>query len=79
MVMRITFAIGEFFLSMHQYWLVVLTEYRFGGEAVSLAVNYIHSEEFAAAGYTPFMADGTEYREVRQYGNFSFLRVYEAR
>jgi carboxypeptidase C (cathepsin A) len=41
----------------------------FGGEAVSLALNYTHSEQFAAAGYEPFTVDGTEYGEVRQYGN----------
>lgn len=41
-------------------------------------MNYTHSKEFAAAGYEPFTVDGTEYGEVRQYGNFSFLRVYEA-
>ena len=50
----------------------------FGGEAVSLQVNYTHAAEFRAAGYTPFMVDGIEYGEVRQYGNFSFLRIYEA-
>lgn len=50
----------------------------FGGQAVSLAVNYTHKAEFAAAGYAPLMVDGTEYGEVRQYGNFSFLRIYEA-
>ncbi|TGO56392.1 hypothetical protein BCON_0078g00070 [Botryotinia convoluta] len=50
----------------------------FGGEAISLAANYTHSAEFAAAGYAPFIVDGTEYGEVRQYGNFSFLRIYEA-
>lgn len=50
---------------------------RFGGEAVSLEVNYLHKEEFAAADYAPFMVDGSEYGEVRQYGNFSFLRIYE--
>lgn len=50
----------------------------FGGQAISLAVNYTHSTEFAAAGYEPFTVDGTEYGEVRQYGNFSFLRIYEA-
>ncbi|KAL9005667.1 MAG: hypothetical protein Q9188_001573 [Gyalolechia gomerana] len=50
----------------------------FGGQAVSLAVNYTNKAEFAAAGYTPFMVDGTEYGEVREYGNFSFLRIYEA-
>ena len=50
----------------------------FGGEAVSLAVNYTHTKEFNAAGYTPFLVDGVEYGEVRQYGNFSFTRLYEA-
>lgn len=50
---------------------------RFGGEAVSLEVNYPHKQEFAAAGYAPFVVDGEEYGEVRQYGNFSFLRIYE--
>lgn len=50
----------------------------FGGQAISLALNYTHSKEFAAAGYEPFTVDGTEYGEVRQYGNFSFLRIYEA-
>ncbi|KAI4924239.1 uncharacterized protein J4E92_007320 [Alternaria infectoria] len=50
----------------------------FGGEAVSLAVNYTDSEAFRAAGYTPFLVDGVEYGEVREYGNFSFTRIYEA-
>lgn len=50
----------------------------FGGQALSLAVNYTHSTEFRAAGYEPFVLDGTEYGEVRQFGNFSFLRIYEA-
>ena len=50
----------------------------FGGQAVSLAINYTHSAEFRAAGYEPFVLNGEEYGEVRQYGNFSFLRVYEA-
>jgi hypothetical protein len=50
---------------------------RFGGQAVSLGINYTHKEEFAAAGYTPYLVNGTEYGEVRQYGNFSFARVYE--
>lgn len=50
----------------------------FGGQAVSLAINYTNSVEFAAAGYTPYTVSGTEYGEVRQYGNFSFLRIYEA-
>ncbi|KAI4662675.1 uncharacterized protein J4E79_003984 [Alternaria viburni] len=50
----------------------------FGGEAISLAMEYTHSDEFRAAGYAPMMVDGTEYGEVRQYGNLSFARVYEA-
>ncbi|KAF2190662.1 putative carboxypeptidase S1 [Zopfia rhizophila CBS 207.26] len=50
----------------------------FGGEAVSLAVNYRNKKEFNAAGYAKFEVEGTEYGEVRQYGNFSFLRIWEA-
>ena len=50
----------------------------FGGQAVSLALQYPHTKEFNAAGYAPFVVDGTEYGEVRQYGQLSFLRMYEA-
>lgn len=50
----------------------------FGGEAVSLAANYTHKAEFAASGYTPFLVDGVEYGETREYGLFSFTRIYEA-
>lgn len=50
----------------------------FGGEAVSLAVNYSHAAEFRAAGYAPFVIDGTEYGAVRERGNFSFVRIYES-
>jgi len=50
----------------------------FGGEAISLAMEYTHSDEFRAAGYEAMVVDGTEYGEVRQYGNFSFARVYES-
>ncbi|KAE9378430.1 putative carboxypeptidase S1 [Stipitochalara longipes BDJ] len=49
----------------------------FGGEAVSLAVNYTHAAAFRAAGYAPFMIDGTEYGAVRERGNFSFVRIYD--
>ncbi|KAI9881262.1 MAG: hypothetical protein M1830_005548 [Pleopsidium flavum] len=44
----------------------------------SLTVNYTHAAQFRAAGYEPFMVNNQEYGEVRQYGNFSFLRMYEA-
>jgi carboxypeptidase C (cathepsin A) len=48
-----------------------------GGKAVSLAVNYTHKKEFAKAGYQAFVIEGREYGTVRQYGNFSFLKLYE--
>lgn len=50
----------------------------FGGEAISLALDYTHSEEFRAAGYEAMVVDGKQYGEVRQYGNFSFARIYES-
>ncbi|RYO89297.1 hypothetical protein DL762_003320 [Monosporascus cannonballus] len=49
-----------------------------GGEALSLQLNYTHAAEFRAAGYAPFVVEGTEYGVVRQHGNFSFTRVYDA-
>jgi hypothetical protein len=74
MVMRIIFAIGKVSSRISVF---NVDNDRFGGESVSLAVNYTKKEQFAAAGYTPFVVDGTEYGEVRRHGNFSFLRVYE--
>lgn len=50
----------------------------FGGEAVSLAANYSDAENFREAGYAPFLVDGVEYGATREYGNFSFTRIYEA-
>jgi carboxypeptidase C (cathepsin A) len=50
----------------------------FGGEAISLAVNFTYAEQFRKADYAPFTVNGGEYGEVREYGNFSFLRIYEA-
>lgn len=50
----------------------------FGGQAISLAINYTHAAQFAKAGYQPLLVDGVEYGEVRQYGLLSFTRVYEA-
>ena len=50
-----------------------------GGEAVSLALNYSGSEEFRSAGYAPIHTNDTyEGGMVRQYGNLSFSRVFEA-
>ena len=50
----------------------------FGGEALSLQLDYHNAKEFRSAGYVPFVVDGKEYGEVRQYGNFSFMRIYES-
>ena len=50
-----------------------------GGEASSLRINYTGTEGFRNAGYTPievspFYPGG----QVRQHGNLSFSRVYQA-
>jgi carboxypeptidase D len=50
----------------------------FGGEAVSLAAQWPGAAAFHAAGYTPFVVDGVEYGETREYGNLSFTRIYES-
>jgi hypothetical protein len=50
-----------------------------GGEEVSLAVPYSKATQFKGAGYTPVKVNGSyEGGLVRQYGNFSFTRVFEA-
>ncbi|KAI0472260.1 carboxypeptidase S1 [Xylaria cf. heliscus] len=50
-----------------------------GGEAVSLAINYTNTDKFHAAGYTDIVVNDTYVGgQVRQYGNLSFSRVYEA-
>ncbi|RMZ88721.1 hypothetical protein DV736_g4038, partial [Chaetothyriales sp. CBS 134916] len=50
-----------------------------GGETVSLAVNYSKTPNFHAAGYTN-ISTNTSYVGglVRQHGNFSFSRVFQA-
>ncbi|KND90655.1 Carboxypeptidase S1 [Tolypocladium ophioglossoides CBS 100239] len=55
----------------------------FGGEAVSLAIAQQaggdYAAKFPAAGYAPIIAnDSYVGGEVRQYGNLSFSRVYQA-
>ncbi|OQU95256.1 hypothetical protein CLAIMM_01489 [Cladophialophora immunda] len=50
----------------------------YGGQAVSLAAKWPHAAQFKASGYTPFVVDGVEYGETREYGNFSFTRIYES-
>ncbi|KAF4893617.1 Carboxypeptidase S1-like protein B [Colletotrichum fructicola] len=50
-----------------------------GGEQVSLAIPWADQENFAKAGYQPLLTNETyEGGQVRQYGNLSFIRVYQA-
>jgi Serine carboxypeptidase len=50
-----------------------------GAERVSLAVPYSGQKAFAAAGYTDIQVNSSYIGgKVRQYGNFSFSRVYQA-
>jgi carboxypeptidase D len=50
-----------------------------GGEDVSLLVNHAEAAGFRDAGYTPLQTNKTYVGgQVRQHGNFSFTRVYEA-
>lgn len=50
-----------------------------GGEEVSLRVNYTEAEQFRAAGYAPLQTNATYVGgRVRQHGNFSFTRVFQA-
>lgn len=49
-----------------------------GGEAASLAVPYSKAEGFAGAGYAPLVTPGGVQGMTRQFGNFSFTRVFQA-
>ncbi|KAJ5099821.1 hypothetical protein N7532_006822 [Penicillium argentinense] len=50
-----------------------------GGEDVSLLVNHAEATKFRAAGYAPLRTNASYVGgQVRQHGNFSFTRVYEA-
>ncbi|CBY00885.1 hypothetical protein LEMA_P020150.1 [Plenodomus lingam JN3] len=51
----------------------------YGGELLSLAIPYANASSFASAGYAPVVVNDTYIGgQVRQYGNLSFTRVYEA-
>ena len=53
----------------------------YGGEDLSLAVNFSGAETFREAGYAPLIIDGERggYKgDVRESGNFSFTRVFDA-
>ena len=50
-----------------------------GGENVSVSVNFAYADRFRAAGYADLETNSSYVGgQVRQYGNFSFSRVYEA-
>ncbi|KAK2841544.1 hypothetical protein FQN49_006154 [Arthroderma sp. PD_2] len=50
-----------------------------GGELISRAINYTDSQRFRAAGYADIQVnDSYVGGQVRQYGNLSFTRVYQA-
>ena len=50
-----------------------------GGEGSSLKVPWSHQSEFADAGYTPLVLSPVRSGGLtRQWGNFSFTRVYQA-
>lgn len=50
-----------------------------GGEEVSLAVNYSQSDAFHAAGYANISVNSSYVGgQVRQHGNLSFSRVFQA-
>ena len=50
-----------------------------GGENVSLNVPYSHSEKFQSAGYANISTNASYIGgQVRQYGNFSFSRVFQS-
>ena len=50
-----------------------------GGEAISLAVNYKNKNLFGKAGYTDIVVNSSYVGgKVRQFGPFSFSRIYNA-
>lgn len=49
-----------------------------GGEAASLEIPYSRIDDFRNAGYTPLMSSVGHRGETRQFGNFSFSRVFQA-
>lgn len=49
-----------------------------GGENASVAIPYSRAEDFRNAGYVPMMTSAGEGGLTRQFGNFSFTRVFQA-
>jgi carboxypeptidase C (cathepsin A) len=49
-----------------------------GGERISLAIDYSATQQFRDAGYSPISTTEGVGSMVRQRGNFSFSRVFQA-
>ncbi|KAI8196176.1 Carboxypeptidase S1-like protein A [Colletotrichum sp. SAR 10_65] len=49
-----------------------------GGERVSLTIPYKRTEDFAKAGYAPLVTPDGITGMTRQFGNYSFSRVFQA-
>lgn len=49
-----------------------------GGEMSSLAIPYSRADDFKKAGYAPLITSEGVGGQTRQFGNFSFTRVYQA-
>jgi hypothetical protein len=49
-----------------------------GGERVSLEIPYSRSADFAGAGYAPLITLAGVKGMTRQFGNYSFTRVFQA-
>jgi hypothetical protein len=55
------------------------SSHRYGGELVSLAINHTASSSFSSAGYAGIQTNASYTGgQVRQHGNLSFSRVYQA-
>lgn len=49
-----------------------------GGEAWTAATKWAHQDDFNAQDYQIWNVDDTPAGEMKQYGNYHFLRVYDA-
>ena len=49
-----------------------------GGEDISKSAQWSGQDAFNKAGYTDLVVDGKNYGETRQYGRFSFSRVWDS-
>lgn len=45
---------------------------------MSLALEHKTTQEFRQSNYTSFVVDGERFGDVRQYGNLSFVRLFNA-